>query len=125
MNPQFSVYKNLLSLKGIGPSTVKILLSSLGISNFTKFQDLPPFKVDILLHTLSSLKKSPSLQAYNLIPQSLFIEKLLQKQLLDNITRLKSNYSYRGGRLSFGYPVRGQRTRSNAKNSKKLKFSNI
>jgi ribosomal protein S13 len=114
MIPHLSIYKNLLNIKGFGPSSILLFLSSLGISPHSKFQDLHSFKLDLLLHSLASLRKSPH--------SSLLIDKLLQKNILDNISRYKNNFSYRGGRLSFGYPVRGQRTRSNAHTSKKFKL---
>ncbi len=46
------------------------------------------------------------------------IEGELRQQLYQNIKRLKDIRSYRGVRHKLGLPVRGQRTRSNAKTRK-------
>jgi len=43
------------------------------------------------------------------------VEGTLRKQVTENIKRLKSIGAYRGIRHSQGLPVRGQRTRSNAR----------
>lgn len=43
------------------------------------------------------------------------VEGTLRKQVMENIKRLKSIGSYRGLRHSQNLPVRGQRTRSNAR----------
>jgi len=43
------------------------------------------------------------------------IEGDLRKKISENIQRLKSIGSYRGSRHTHGLPVRGQRTRSNAR----------
>ena len=40
------------------------------------------------------------------------IENELKRQINDNIARLRDMKSYRGMRHQLGYPVRGQRTRS-------------
>lgn len=113
MTPQLSIYKNLLSIKGFGPSTSLSFLASLGISPTTLFSELSPFKLDLLFHTLASLRKSSH--------PSFLIDKNLISFVSNNISRYKLNSSYRGARLSFGFPVRGQRTRSNAHTAKKLK----
>lgn len=42
-------------------------------------------------------------------------EGILRKQVTDNIGRLKTINSYRGQRHAAGLPVRGQRTRTNAR----------
>ncbi len=46
------------------------------------------------------------------------VEGALRRQTLQNINRLKEIYCYRGLRHRRGLPVRGQRTRSNARGRK-------
>jgi len=46
------------------------------------------------------------------------IEGALRKQIYDNINRLKDIKSYRGDRHKRGLPVRGQRTKTNARTRK-------
>ena len=49
------------------------------------------------------------------IVDKFLIEGDLRKKISENIQRLKSIGSYRGSRHTHGLPVRGQRTRSNAR----------
>lgn len=46
------------------------------------------------------------------------VEGDLRRQVQNNIKRLVSIHSYRGGRHRVGLPVRGQRTRTNARTRK-------
>jgi small subunit ribosomal protein S13 len=48
------------------------------------------------------------------------IESDARKKLQDNIARLRDMGSYRGRRHAMGYPVRGQRTRSQILTARKL-----
>lgn len=121
MNPSYTVLKNLSLIDGFGPHTSLKFLASIGISANSKFCDLSPFKQDLFYHSLAALKKTSSCSSLNNHTCSISIDKLLSKQHQDNISRLKSNLSYRGARLQFGYPVNGGRTRSNAKTAKSIK----
>ena len=47
--------------------------------------------------------------------EEVLVEGELRKQIRDNVERLKKIGSYRGYRHSAGLPVRGQRTRTNAR----------
>jgi Holliday junction resolvasome RuvABC DNA-binding subunit len=58
MIPTITVLKNLLKIPGLGPKTAISLLSAVGISPITKYQQLEPFKQDLLLQALASLRKS-------------------------------------------------------------------
>ena len=78
------------------------ILRELGISLNTKVNELAQDKTNKLSNNLIKFKMS-------LIDVS------------TNINRLIKVGSYRGNRHKLGYPTRGQRTRSNAKNAKKLK----
>ncbi|MHC5010769.1 MAG: 30S ribosomal protein S13 [Planctomycetota bacterium] len=54
----------------------------------------------------------------NQIEQSLVVEGNLRRQTQQNVSRLKEINSYRGLRHRRGLPVRGQRTRTNARTRK-------
>ena len=54
----------------------------------------------------------------NIIDRTYVVEGALRRQVQQNIQRLKDISSYRGSRHRRGLPVRGQRTRSNARTRK-------
>ncbi|HTV47584.1 MAG TPA: 30S ribosomal protein S13 [Phycisphaerae bacterium] len=54
----------------------------------------------------------------NIIDRGLVVEGALRRQVQQNIARLKDIQSYRGSRHRRNLPVRGQRTRSNARTRK-------
>ena len=69
-----------------------------------------------------NLKKISKLEQKNLNHLLLIwksLEHILKNKLFFNVKRLKEIKSYRGFRHSMKYPVRGQRTRTNAKTIKK------
>ncbi|RLN96719.1 hypothetical protein BBJ28_00006883 [Nothophytophthora sp. Chile5] len=71
--------------------------------------------------TLNKLKNNHVNRLINYINKHLKVEqflKELKKEKLNELLEIKSN---RGIRQSLGLPVRGQRTHTNAKTSKKLK----
>jgi small subunit ribosomal protein S13 len=83
------------------------------------------FAADILVET----KISPDLRANELdenqlaainamIDANYLVEGALRRQVQQNIQRLKDIRSYRGERHRRGLPVRGQRTKSNARTRK-------
>lgn len=96
------VSKQILTI--VGPLKAIQLCRELGISTETRVKDLAQDKADKLSKYLTNLKKSNPLV-------------VLREA---NINRLVKVGSYRGSRHKHGYPVRGQRTRSNAKTAKLL-----
>lgn len=85
----------------------------------------PKFATDIL----TEAKISPDLRANELdenalaainalIDANYLVEGALRRQVQQNIQRLKDIRSYRGDRHRRGLPVRGQRTKSNARTRK-------
>src|SRR5271170_3657629 len=54
----------------------------------------------------------------NIIDRGLVVEGALRRQVQQNIARLKDIQSYRGSRHRRNLPVRGQRTRTNARTRK-------
>jgi small subunit ribosomal protein S13 len=88
---------------GIGFTRSRTILTQVGIDVNKKVKDL----VD------TDIKK---IQEY--IEKNYRVEGDLRSQINDNIKRLKEISSYRGYRHIVGLPVRGQRTRSNARTRK-------
>jgi small subunit ribosomal protein S13 len=93
----------LTYIYGIGRSTSNVVLGELGISPDTKVRDLTEEEVARLR---------------NHIDQSLQVEGDLRRERSQNIKRLMEIGCYRGLRHRRGLPVRGQRTRTNARTRK-------
>ncbi|MFH1561601.1 MAG: 30S ribosomal protein S13 [Patescibacteria group bacterium] len=89
----------LTRVYGIGRVRAKQLLAELKIDSEKRLKDLGSEEVVRLTKALGSLK----------------VEGDLRKQVSDNIERLKAIRSYRGIRHILNMPVRGQRTRVNAR----------
>lgn len=70
---------------------------------------------------INSLKKSQIRQLIQYIDQNLIIEQDLKKNLILKKKNLVNIKNHRGLRNLKGLPVRGQRTHTNRKTSKKLK----
>lgn len=107
--PIMTIYKKLKDI--VGPFKAIKICRELGISIYTKDINLSADKSDNLDKLLIVLKKNKEEYKTNFIKT--------------NINRLIKLNCYRGVRHRLGFPVRGQRTRSNAKTAKKLKIKNI
>jgi len=88
---------------GIGKSTSQQVLGELGIDPNTKVRDLTDEEVTRLR---------------NHVDQELTVEGDLRRERSQNIKRLMEIGCYRGIRHRRGLPVRGQRTRTNARTRK-------
>ncbi len=89
----------LTYIYGIGPKIARELLTSAKISLDTRAKDLTAPEVAKLQKLLETVK----------------VEGDLRKEIRENVQRLKRISSYRGSRHNAGLPVRGQRTRTNAR----------
>ncbi|MDD4106478.1 MAG: 30S ribosomal protein S13 [Candidatus Shapirobacteria bacterium] len=87
---------------GIGRTNVKKLAAMAKIDLNTRIKDLSRDDVSVLMKVLESFK----------------IEGDLKKEIRENIDRLKAIKSYRGIRHIVSLPVRGQRTKTNARTRK-------
>jgi small subunit ribosomal protein S13 len=87
---------------GIGPTTAKRMLARSGISPDTRVRDLNDAQVGKLRDVIAK-----QLQGR--------VEGDLRRQIALNIKRLIEIGTYRGLRHRRGLPVRGQRTRTNAR----------
>lgn len=88
---------------GIGRPTSKKLLAKAGISEDTRIKDLTESEV-------SKLRQ--------LIEEGVMVEGDLRREVAMNIKRLKEIGSFRGIRHRKGLPVRGQKTKTNARTRK-------
>lgn len=88
---------------GVGPSVARKVLKELAIDPGVHAKDL---KDDEIANIATYLEKN--------FP----VEGALRRLTMQNINRLKEIYCYRGLRHRRGLPVRGQRTRSNARGRK-------
>jgi small subunit ribosomal protein S13 len=100
------IYIALTCIYGIGISTSKKLLNQLNIDPNTKVSDLTEVNV-------SSLRDSLETEEFKL-------EGDLKRMISLNIKRLIDINSFRGRRHLKGLPVRGQRTRTNNRTSRRL-----
>jgi small subunit ribosomal protein S13 len=92
----------LTSIYGIGRTTSKSICNEAGIAVDTKLKELTEAQLDILRDSIAKLN----------------IEGDLRREISMNIKRLMDLGCYRGLRHKKGLPVRGQRTRTNARTRK-------
>ena len=93
----------LTYIYGIGPNNARDILSAMGISPDVRAKNL----TDDELSRLAAH-----------IENNCVIEGQLRRQVTQNIARLRDIRCYRGIRHRVGLPVRGQRTRTNARTRK-------
>lgn len=98
----------LTYIYGIGLTTSQTLLARTGINPDTRVRDLTDDEVNRLR---------------DIIDRELRVEGDLRREVSMNIKRLMDIGSYRGLRHRRGLPVRGQRTRTNARTRKGPKRS--
>ncbi len=91
---------SLQYIYGIGPSSSQKILTQAGVDPYTKVSDLAEEEVNRLREIIDREHK---------------VEGELRKEVDLNIKRLIEIGSYRGARHRHGLPVRGQRTRTNAR----------
>ncbi|HZC19607.1 MAG TPA: 30S ribosomal protein S13 [Rubrobacteraceae bacterium] len=88
---------------GIGHSTAKKILEEIGVDPDTKVRDLTD-------------GEAGAIRTY--VDQNLQVEGDLRREVNQNVRRLIDIGSYRGFRHRRGLPVRGQRTKTNARQRK-------
>ena len=99
-------YISLTYLYGIGQATSLNICYDLGIDPHGKAVDLTEAEIaKINIH----------------LDENFTIEGALRRSIQQNIARLRDIHSYRGMRHRRGLPVRGQRTRTNARTRKGAK----
>lgn len=88
---------------GVGPFLARQILKEAGVEAGTKAKDLTEDEVSRIA---------------GVIDRTYIVEGALRRQIQQNIARLRDIGSYRGLRHRRGLPVRGQRTRCNARTRK-------
>jgi len=94
---------SLTYLYGVGTTTAKAICAEIGVKPGTRAKNL----TDDELARIASL-----------LDKSYVVEGQLRRQVMQNVARLKKIGCYRGIRHGRGLPVRGQRTRTNARTRK-------
>ncbi|MDG1837557.1 MAG: 30S ribosomal protein S13 [Phycisphaerales bacterium] len=90
-------------IHGIGPQFADDIIEQAGINPDTRASELTEAEV---------------VQIAGLIDDNYIVEGALRRQTAQNIQRLRDIRSYRGDRHRRGLPVRGQRTKCNARTRK-------
>jgi small subunit ribosomal protein S13 len=93
---------SLRYLYGIGPTLSRKIIDTLHLNPDMRTHQLTPDDIAKITTLL----------------QSFTVEGDLRREVQNNIKRLISIHSYRGSRHKAGLPVRGQRTRTNARTRK-------
>jgi small subunit ribosomal protein S13 len=93
----------LTYIYGIGPKVAKDILDAAGIEPTVRVKDLT---------------EAEETRLRDVIAANHIVEGDLQRITANNVKRLKDVGAYRGLRHKAGLPVRGQRTRTNARNRK-------
>ena len=93
----------LTYIYGIGLSTSQKILATTGINPDTRIKDLTEDEVN---------------EIRNYVNKNLMVEGDLRREIALNIKRLRDIKCYRGMRHAKGLPLRGQRTKTNARTRK-------
>ncbi len=92
----------LTAIYGIGRTRAQVICASTGVAPTTKMKDISDADLDKLRDAVAKFT----------------VEGDLRREISMNIKRLKDLGCYRGLRHHRGLPVRGQRTRTNARTRK-------
>lgn len=93
----------LTYLYGVGPKVARDLCHKAGIDSMRKARELAEEELGLLA---------------TILERDYTVEGPLRRQLAQSVTRLRDIKCYRGLRHRHGLPVRGQRTRTNARTRK-------
>src|SRR6059058_4282780 len=97
------IWVSLSYIYGIGPNNARLILKEAGIDSQRRAKDLSEEELAKII---------------GIIDRGFLVEGALRRSIQQNIARLRDVGSYRGARHRRGLPVRGQRTRSNARTRK-------
>ncbi len=101
--PDKPIWISLTYLYGIGRSNSRVILREVGIDAQRRAKDLSEEELAKII---------------GIIDRDYLVEGVLRRAITQNIARLRDIGSYRGNRHRRSLPVRGQRTRSNARTRK-------
>lgn len=94
---------SLRYIYGVGPTTARRVLADASVSGDIRVRDLTEAQIA---------------RIREIIDRSLTVEGELRREIAMNVKRLQEIGTYRGLRHRRGLPVRGQRTRTNARSRK-------
>jgi len=94
---------SLSYIYGVGRQNAKVILKEVGIDVQRRAKDLSEDELAKII---------------GILDRSYLVEGALRRQVQQNVSRLRDIQSYRGNRHRRSLPVRGQRTRSNARTRK-------
>lgn len=97
------IWVSLCYIYGVGPHNSKVILREAGIDIMRRAKDMTEAELATII---------------GIIDRGHLVEGALRRQNQQNIQRLKEIQSFRGNRHRRNLPVRGQRTRSNARTRK-------
>ena len=103
MNPDSSIFKNLIKIYGINKNTIFYICNFIGVNYNSLFE---------------ILNKKQIFELNNLLENNFVLGKFLKLKTKENIFNKINLNLYVGKRFKNNYPVRGQRTRTNAKTAK-------
>ena len=101
--PDKKIKISLRYIYGVGPSNAMDILKEAGIDPERRAKDLNEDELAKII---------------GIIDKGILVEGALRRNIQQNIARLREIGSYRGNRHRRALPVRGQRTRSNARTRK-------
>jgi len=101
--PDKKIRISLRYIYGVGPANAMAILKELGIDPERRAKELSEEELAKII---------------GIIDRGILVEGALRRQVQQNIARLRDIGSYRGVRHRRSLPVRGQRTRSNARTRK-------
>jgi len=105
---QKRVEVGLTYIYGIGLSTSKKILQATGVNANTRVKDLTESEIGKIREAIEG---------------KVMVEGDLRRDFSQNVRRLKEIGSYRGARHSANLPVRGQRTKTNARTKRGKKVT--
>ncbi|CAN5358948.1 30S ribosomal protein S13 [soil metagenome] len=101
--PDKKIKISLRYIYGVGPSNALSILKEAGIDPERRAKELSEEELATII---------------GLLDKEMLVEGALRRSIQQNIARLRDIGSYRGNRHRRSLPVRGQRTRSNARTRK-------
>lgn len=118
MDNKKSIYIALTKIYGVGISVSKSVLRHAKVNYSTKVSDLTEEQVEAIRSVLNRVIQSEDNSG------GLLVEDTLRKFVVQNIKDKTQKRTYEGSRHSRRLPVRGQRTKTNARTRKSRKKSN-
>ena len=108
MQNNINIFNYLKSYYGINNKKANNIIIYLGLNPNTLYKNIPNNKLITLNKIINFLKNNHSIDIY------------LKNNIKNNILQKFNSNSITGKKHKLSLPVKGQRTRSNAKNAKKL-----